>query len=50
MFKVKARVVVYGKDETKGPCHFRYKVGDEIVIDGETISGRVCPNMMAPLA
>jgi len=50
MFKAKATVVGYGKDENKGPCHFRYKVGDEIVFDGETISGRVCPNMMVPFA
>ena len=50
MFKAKATVVGYGKDESKGPCHFRYKVGDEIIFDGETISGRICPNMMASLA
>jgi hypothetical protein len=46
MFKVKATVVGFGKDESKGPCHFRYKIGDEIVFDGETIVGRLCPNMM----
>ncbi len=46
MFKVKATVVGFGKDESKGPCHFRYKVGGEIVFDGETIVGRLCPNML----
>jgi hypothetical protein len=46
MFKVKATVVGFGKDESKGPCHFRYKVGDEIIFDGETIAGRLCPNML----
>ncbi|HEY98044.1 MAG TPA: TIGR04076 family protein [Dehalococcoidia bacterium] len=50
MFKVKATVTGYGKDETKGPCHMRLRIGDEVVYNGETISGRVCPNMMAPLA
>jgi uncharacterized repeat protein (TIGR04076 family) len=50
MFKVKATVTGFGKDETKGPCHFRYKVGDEIVFDGATITGRVCPNMMVPIS
>ncbi len=50
MFKAKATVVGFGKDESKGPCHFRYKVGDEITFDGETISGRVCPNMLAPIS
>ena len=48
MFKVKATVTGFGKDEKKGPCHFRYKVGDEIVFNGETITGRTCPNMLAP--
>jgi uncharacterized repeat protein (TIGR04076 family) len=50
MFKVKATVTGFAKDESKYPCHFRYKIGDEIVFDGETISGRVCPNMMPPLS
>ncbi|OGO31613.1 MAG: hypothetical protein A2Z29_03025 [Chloroflexi bacterium RBG_16_56_11] len=47
MFKVKATVTGFGKDETKGPCHFRYKVGDEVIYDGESMTGRICPNMMS---
>ena len=50
MFKVKAIVTGFGKDESKNPCHFRYKVGDEIVFDGEAFIGRVCPNMMVPFS
>jgi len=50
MFKVKATVTGFGKDEIKGPCHFRYKIGDEIIFDGETVLGRVCPNMLIPLS
>jgi uncharacterized repeat protein (TIGR04076 family) len=50
MFKVKATVTGFGKDESKNPCHFRYKIGDEIIFDGETITGRVCPNMMVPFS
>jgi uncharacterized repeat protein (TIGR04076 family) len=50
MFKVKATVTGFGKDESKYPCHFRYKVGDEIIYDGETINGRVCPNMLPQLS
>ena len=46
MFKVKATVVGFGRDESKSPCHFRYQVGDEIIFDGETIVGRLCPNML----
>jgi uncharacterized repeat protein (TIGR04076 family) len=46
MFKVKATVTGFGKDESKDPCHFRYKVGDEISFDGEQMVGRICPNML----
>jgi uncharacterized repeat protein (TIGR04076 family) len=49
MFRVKATVTGYDKDEKKYPCHFRYKVGDEIVYDGETITGRLCPSMVPVL-
>lgn len=50
MFKVKATVVGFDKDESKYPCHFRYKIGEEIIYDGETFSGRVCPNMLPQLS
>jgi uncharacterized repeat protein (TIGR04076 family) len=46
MFKVKATVVGFDKDESRYPCHFRYKIGDEIIFDGESITGRVCPSML----
>jgi uncharacterized repeat protein (TIGR04076 family) len=49
MFKVRATVVGFGKDESKYPCHFRHKVGDEIIYDGEKIIGRLCPNMLGPM-
>ncbi|MFC1946001.1 hypothetical protein ACFLW1_02250 [Chloroflexota bacterium] len=42
MFKVRATVVGFDKDENKYPCHFRYAVGDEITYDGESYSGKVC--------
>jgi len=50
MFKVRATVTGYGKDESKGPCHMRLKIGDEVIFDGEKLVGRVCPNMLAPLS
>jgi uncharacterized repeat protein (TIGR04076 family) len=50
MFKVKATVTGYGKDESQGPCHMRLRIGDEITYDGETVSGRVCPNMLPQLS
>jgi uncharacterized repeat protein (TIGR04076 family) len=49
MFKVKATVIGFNRDEKKYPCHFRYKIGEEISYDGETITGRVCPSMMPVL-
>ena len=50
MFKVKATVTGFGGDEKRYPCHFRYKIGDEIIFDGEIINGRLCPNMMEALS
>ena len=50
MFKVKATVIGFLNDEQRYPCHFRYKVGDVITYDGETIAGRVCPSIMDNLA
>ncbi|MFH1646582.1 MAG: hypothetical protein ABID71_02675, partial [Chloroflexota bacterium] len=49
MFKVKATVAGFDKDEQKYPCHFRYKIGEEIIYDGESVIGRVCPAMLPPL-
>jgi len=46
MFKVKATVIGFNGNEAKYPCHFRYKIGDEIIYDGETVMGRVCPAML----
>ena len=49
MFQVKATVIGFDCDEEKYPCHFRYAIGDEIIYDGETISGRVCPAILPEL-
>jgi len=49
MFKVKATVVGFGGDEEKYPCHFRHKIGDEFIYDGEKYIGRICPGMSAAL-
>jgi hypothetical protein len=42
MFKVKATLVRFAGDEERYPCHFGYKIGDEIIYDGENFIGRVC--------
>ena len=42
MFKVKATLIRFAGDEERYPCHFGYKVGDEIIFDGENFIGRIC--------
>ena len=49
MFKVKATLTEFQYDEDEHPCHFNYKVGDQIFFDGERFEGRICPNAMATL-
>jgi hypothetical protein len=49
MFQIKATVVGFLGDEEQYPCHFKHKVGDEFIFDGEKFIGRICPHM-APLA
>jgi uncharacterized repeat protein (TIGR04076 family) len=43
MFKVRITVLGALGDEKKYPCHFHHKPGDEIVFDGETMQGKLCP-------
>lgn len=42
-FKVRMRLVGFGGDAEKFPCHFEYKIGDEFIYDGEKFMGRICP-------
>jgi uncharacterized repeat protein (TIGR04076 family) len=46
MFKVKCTLMLFEKDERKHPCHFNYKIGEEIFYDGVTFTGRVCPGLI----
>ena len=48
MFKVKATVLGFDEDEDRHPCHFRYRIGDTVVWDGEKFIGRICPSIMRP--
>jgi len=45
VFQVKATVVAFLGNEEVYPCHFQHKVGDEIIFDGESYHGRLCPDM-----
>jgi uncharacterized repeat protein (TIGR04076 family) len=49
MFQVKATVVGFLGNEEIYPCHFKHKVGDEIVFDGESYHGRLCPDVWTRL-
>jgi len=46
MYKVKCKLKEFLFDETEHPCHFNYKVGDEIYYDGDTFTGRICPSLL----
>ena len=45
-FKVKGTVVGFLGNEDKYPCHFKYKIGDEIIYDGEKYIGRLCAGFL----
>ncbi len=49
MFKVRCKLIRFEKDETKHPCHFNYKVGDEFFYDGVNFTGRICPGLLASM-
>ena len=48
-FKVRARMVGFFSDEEKYPCHFDYKIGEEIYYDGGRFEGRICPGLINTL-
>jgi uncharacterized repeat protein (TIGR04076 family) len=50
MFKVKATVIDILGDEEKYPCHFNYKIGDEIIWTGSEFKGRICPAILSMLS
>jgi uncharacterized repeat protein (TIGR04076 family) len=45
MFQVRATVVAFLGNEEVYPCHFQHKVGDELIFDGESYHGRLCPDV-----
>jgi uncharacterized repeat protein (TIGR04076 family) len=46
MFKVKCKLVAFAGHVEKFPCHFGYKIGDEIWYDGDEFKGRICHGLM----
>jgi uncharacterized repeat protein (TIGR04076 family) len=49
MFKVRVKVMGFQGDTQKYPCHFNYKIGDEIIWNGATFVGRICPAILEML-
>jgi uncharacterized repeat protein (TIGR04076 family) len=45
-YKVRAKFIGFLADEEKYPCHFDYKVGEEIIYDGARFEGRLCPGLL----
>ena len=50
MYKVRATVVGPLGDESRYPCHFNYKKGDEIIWTGAEYKGRICPAILTTLS
>jgi len=46
MYKVRCKLFEFVGDEEKFPCHFNYKIGDEIYYDGVNFTGRICPSLL----
>jgi len=45
MFKVRCRLIAFDGDEENFPCHFNYRIGDEIYYDGVYFTGRICQGL-----
>jgi uncharacterized repeat protein (TIGR04076 family) len=45
MFQVKATVVGFLGNQDVYPCHMQHNIGDEVVFDGESYHGRLCPDV-----
>jgi uncharacterized repeat protein (TIGR04076 family) len=48
-FKISAKFGGFLGDEENNPCHFDYHPGEEIIYDGATIQGRICPGAVNAL-
>ncbi len=46
MYKVRCKLIRFEGDEKTFPCHFNYKIGDEIYYDGVNFTGKICPHLI----
>ena len=49
VYKVRCRLARFEGDPENFPCHFHYKLGDEIWYDGDKITGSICPHILLPM-
>jgi uncharacterized repeat protein (TIGR04076 family) len=49
MYLVKCKLMRFEADPETFPCHFDYKIGDEIYYDGVKFTGRICPHLIMPM-
>ena len=45
MFQVRATVVGFMGNMDLYPCHMKHQIGDEVIFDGESYHGRLCPDV-----
>jgi uncharacterized repeat protein (TIGR04076 family) len=46
MFKVRCKLIAFRGDVETFPCHFGYKIGDEIYYDGVHFTGKICQGLL----
>jgi len=49
MFQVRATVVAFLGDTGLYPCHMQHQIGDQVIFDGESFHGRLCPDVWSRL-
>jgi uncharacterized repeat protein (TIGR04076 family) len=49
MYKVRCKLIKFEGDEQNFPCHFNYKIGDEIYYDGVSFTGQICPHLITAM-
>jgi uncharacterized repeat protein (TIGR04076 family) len=45
MFQVRITTVGFLGDSATYPCHMKHEIGDEVIFDGESYHGRLCPSV-----
>jgi uncharacterized repeat protein (TIGR04076 family) len=46
MYKVRCKLIKFEGDDQTFPCHFNYKIGDEIYYDGVQFTGKICAHII----